>query len=100
MPNQEEDIHDTKLLGKALRRINDQKGVVLFDAIAEGKNCYEINQRHNKKLITPPSKRAILRKEPIYKDQNEALRIFKGLILPDLFGANLVDIAKGAPYRV
>lgn len=75
----EENAHDTQLLKKALLRCNRRKGVVLIDGIADSARCYELSQKHNKKLITPPNRKAILRKEEIYKDRNQALRAIKGL---------------------
>jgi len=74
-----ERIHDTALLKKALLRCNKRKGVVLIDGIADSARCYELSQKHNKKLITPPSRKAIIRKEEIYEDRNQALRAIKGL---------------------
>ena len=75
----EEKTHDTKLLKKALLRCNKRKGVVLIDGIADSARCYELSQRHNKKLITPPNRKAILRKEEVYEERNQALRAIKGL---------------------
>ena len=74
-----EHIHDTAYLEKALKRCNRKKGRVLFDGIADSARCYELSQRYNKKLITPPSRKAIIRKEAIYEDRNQALRAIKGL---------------------
>lgn len=75
----EEKTHDTKLLKKALLRCNKRKGVVLIDGIADSARCYELSQRHNKKLLTPPNRKAILRKEKVYEERNQALRAIKGL---------------------
>lgn len=74
-----ERVHDTSLLDSALSRCNKRTGTLLIDGIADSKKCYEISQGHNKKLITPPSRRTILRKEPIYEERNQALRAIRGL---------------------
>ncbi len=75
----QEHVHDTVYLEKALKKCNRKKGSVLFDGIADSKKCYEICRKHNKELLTPPNRRAILRKEPEYYLRNEALRVIKGL---------------------
>jgi len=74
-----ENTHDTALLKKALSRCNRRKGIVLIDGIADSKKCYELSQRHNKRLITPPNRRAVIRKEPIYEKRNQAICEIKGL---------------------
>jgi hypothetical protein len=74
-----ESSHDTSCLEKALKTCNKRKGKVLFDGIADSKKCYETCAAHNKKLLTPPNRRAILRHEPEYGLRNEALRAIKGL---------------------
>jgi len=75
----QEHEHDTKHLEKALKKANRKKGKVLFDGIADSKRCYELCRRYNKELLTPPSRKAVLRHEPEYCLRNEALRIIKGL---------------------
>ena len=75
----QEHVHDTAYLEEALRRCNRKRGKVLFDGIADSKRCYEICRRHNKKLLTPPSRAAVLRRDPEYRLRNEALRLIKGL---------------------
>ena len=70
----DEYTHDTAYLEKALSKCNQKKGTVLFDGIADSKKCYEKCQNHNKNLLTPPNRRAILRKELIYEKRNEAIR--------------------------
>ncbi|NGX48141.1 MAG: hypothetical protein K1000chlam3_01531 [Chlamydiae bacterium] len=74
-----EHTHDTACLGKALSKCNHKKGKVLFDGIADSKKCYEICERHNKELLTPPNRRAIIWEEPEYHLRNEALKAIKGL---------------------
>jgi len=85
----EEQTHDTALLEKALKRCNRRKGKVLFDGIADSKRCYEVCKRHNKELLSPPSRKAVLRKEPEYCLRNDALRIIKGLGGDELARTNL-----------
>ena len=75
----QEHVHDTAYLEEALRRCNRKRGKVLFDGIADSKRCYEICRRYNKKLLTPPSRAAVLRKDPEYRSRNEALILIKGL---------------------
>lgn len=75
----EEHVHDTAYLEQALKRCNRKKGKVLFDGIADSKKCYETCKKYNKKLLTPPNRKAVLRQEPEYCLRNEALRIIKGL---------------------
>ncbi|MEM8628553.1 MAG: IS5 family transposase [Chlamydiota bacterium] len=74
-----ESVHDTACLEKALKRCNRRKGKVLIDGIADSKRCYETCRKTNKQLLTPPSRKGVLRKEPEYTLRNEALRIIKGL---------------------
>lgn len=71
--------HDTTHLEKALRRSNGRKGKVLIDGIADSLPCYEMAQKYNKTLLTPPKKGAILRKEKGYEKRNEAIKIIRGL---------------------
>jgi len=75
----QEHTHDTALIEKALKRCNRRKGKVLFDGIADSKRCYETCRRYNKELLTPPNRKAVLRKEPEYCLRNDALRVIKGL---------------------
>lgn len=75
----EEHVHDTTYLEKALGCCNRKKGKVLFDGVADSKRCYESCRKYNKKLLTPPNRKAILRQEPEYCLRNDALRIIKGL---------------------
>lgn len=75
----QEHVHDTAYLEKGLKSCNRRKGKVLIDGIADSKRCYEICRKHNKELLTPPNRKAILRQEPEYGLRNEALRIIKGL---------------------
>lgn len=72
-------VHDTQYLEKALQRINRRKGKVLFDGIADSKRCYEITQKYNKRLLTPPKTGAVLREEGCYEKRNEAIQIIHGL---------------------
>ena len=74
-----ESSHDTSCLRHALQTCNKRKGEVLFDGIADSKRCYITCAEHNKQLLTPPSRRAVLRKDPEYCLRNEALRLIKGL---------------------
>ena len=75
----EEKKHDTAYLEKALQKTNRRRGKVLIDGIADSQRCYEMAQRYNKKLITPPKKGAVLREEKGYEERNEAVRIIRGL---------------------
>lgn len=74
-----EHTHDTQFLEKALRRTNRRKGHVLFDGIADSHRCYEMAQRYNKRLLTPPKKGAVLRQEKGYEERNDAIKIIHGL---------------------
>jgi hypothetical protein len=74
-----EHIHDTKYLEYALQKANRRKGKVLFDGIADTRRCYELAEKYNKRLLTPPKKGAVLRKEKGYERRNEAVKIVKGL---------------------
>ncbi|MGH9857187.1 MAG: IS5 family transposase [Acidobacteriota bacterium] len=71
--------HDTTYLEKALKEGNTKKGKILVDGIADSGRCYELAQKHNKELITPPKRGAVLRKEEGYKKRNEAIKIIRGL---------------------
>lgn len=71
--------HDTTYLEKALKEINRRKGKVLIDGIADNQRCYELTQKHNKELITPPKQGAILREEECYRRRNDAIKIIRGL---------------------
>lgn len=57
----------TACLEKALKRCNRRKGKLLFDRIADSKRCYEMCRDHNKSLLTPPNRKAVLRQEPEYR---------------------------------
>jgi len=75
----DEYVHDTTYLEKALKRADKRKGRVLIDGIADSGKCYELVQKYNKKLLTPPQKGAVIRKEPIYEDRNVAIKMIRGL---------------------
>ena len=75
----DENKHDTTYLEKALKETNRRKGKVFIDGIADSRKCYELTQRYNKELITPPKKGAVIRKEECYQRRNEAVRIIRGL---------------------
>jgi len=75
----DEYTHDTQYLELALQKMNQRKGEVLFDGIADSQRCYELAERYNKQLLTPPKEGAILREESCFKKRNEAIRIIKGL---------------------
>jgi hypothetical protein len=75
----DEHVHDTTYLESALKRANGQKGKVLIDGIADGKKYYEMAERHNKVLLTPPKARAVIRKEKGYEKRNEAIKVIRGL---------------------
>jgi hypothetical protein len=75
----DENKHDTTYLEKALKETNRKKGKVLIDGIADSRKCYELTQRYNKELITPPKKGAVIREEECYQKRNEAVRIIRGL---------------------
>ena len=75
----EDHVHDTTLLEEALKQCNQRKGRVLFDGIADSKKCYELCRKYNKELLTPPSRKAVLRPEPEYRLRNDAIRIIRGL---------------------
>ena len=59
--------------------MNSRKGKVLFDGIADSKRCYEIAEKYNKSLLTPPKKGAILREEGGYEKRNDVIKIIYGL---------------------
>lgn len=75
----DEHVHDTAYLERALKRANRRKGKVLIDGIADSRRCYEIARRHNKGLLTPPKRGAVLRKEEELEKRNDAIRIIHGL---------------------
>ena len=75
----DEHAHDTTYLETALKRANRRKGKVLIDGIADSLRCYQISSKHNKQLLTPPNKRAVLRKEKQMERRNDAVRIIRGL---------------------
>jgi len=72
-------VHDITHLELALKNANRKKGKVLFDGIADSKKCYKLCKKYNKKLLTPPNRKAVLREEAEYRDRNEALKVIKGL---------------------
>lgn len=75
----QEHVHDTRYLEHALERVSKKKGKVLIDGIADNLRCYELADRYNKHLLTPPKKGAVLRKEKGYEKRNEAVRVVRGL---------------------
>lgn len=72
-------IHDTQYIEESLQRTNRRPGHILFDGIADSKRCYEIAQRYNKRLLTPPKKGAVLRHDHVFAYRNDAIRIIHGL---------------------
>ena len=75
----DEYIHDTTYLGKALERSNGRRGKVLIDGIADSRRCYELAEKYNKALLTPPKTGAVVRKEAGFKRRNDAVKIIRGL---------------------
>jgi hypothetical protein len=75
----DEYVHDTTYLEKALKMVNEKKGKVLIDGIADSKRCYELSKRYNKDLLTPPKRGAVIRCEPALERRNDAVRIIRGL---------------------
>jgi len=75
----DEHVHDTVHLEKALKKANRRKGKVLIDGIADSGRCYDLVQKYNKKLLTPPKKGAVIRKEPVYEARNNAIKMILGL---------------------
>lgn len=75
----EEYKHDTTYLEKALKAGNRRRGKLLIDGIGDSGKCYELAQRYNKELITPPKSGAVLRQEECYRRRNEAVKIIRGL---------------------
>lgn len=75
----DEHVHDTAYLEKALKKTNRRKGKVLFDGIADSLRCYQLTRKYNKKLLTPPKKGAVLRKEEELVERNDAVKIIRGL---------------------
>lgn len=71
--------HDTTYLQQALEESSKKKGKVLIDGIGDSGKCYELAQKHNKELITPPKQGAVIRKEESYRKRNEAVKIIRGL---------------------
>ena len=71
--------HDTTYLKQALEEMSKRKGRVLIDGIADSGRCYELSQRYNKELITPPKQGAVIRQEECYKRRNEHVRVIRGL---------------------
>ena len=75
----DEHVHDTACLEKALQKGNRRKGKVLFDGIADSLRCYRLARKYNKRLLTPPKKGAVLRKEEEFVERNDAVKIIRGL---------------------
>lgn len=75
----EEHKHDTTYLRKALEETNRRKGRVLIDGIGDSGKCYEITEKYNKELMTPPKQGAVIRQEKCYTRRNEAVRAIRGL---------------------
>jgi len=71
--------HDTTFLEESMRRANRRKGKVLVDGIADSRRCYHLALQYNKKLLTPPKKGAVFRKEAELAERNNAIRIIRGL---------------------
>lgn len=71
--------HDTTYMERALQMINQKKGKVLFDGIADSTNCYKLAQKYNKQLVTPPKKGAVIREEAFLDKRNEAIRVIRAL---------------------
>ena len=69
----DEYTHDTACLEIALKRSNGKKGKVLIDGIADSQHCYALAKRFNKTLLTPPKTGAVLRKEKVFQERNEAI---------------------------
>jgi Transposase DDE domain len=95
----QEHVHDTTYLEQALERTNRRKGKVLIDGIADSVRCYRMAEKHNKHLLTPPKKGAVLRKEPGYEKRNEAVKIVRGLG-GDLLAKSLWGKLVGYNHRV
>ena len=74
-----EHVHDTAYLEDALKCANSRKGKVLIDGIADSKRCYEMAEKHNKVLLTPPQTCAVIRKEKGYEKRNAAIKVIRGL---------------------
>jgi hypothetical protein len=72
-------IHDTQCLENVLQKGNRRRGRVLIDGIADSKRCYDTARKYNKRLIMPPKKGAVLRKERGFEERNEAIKIIMGL---------------------
>lgn len=75
----DEHVHDTVYLEEVLKKTNRRKGKVLMDGIADSLRCYRSARRHNKQLLTPPKRGAVLRKEPELEGRNDAVKIIRGL---------------------
>ncbi len=54
----QEHVHDTTYLEHALKKSNRKKGKVLIDGIAHSRRCYELAEKYNKELLTPPKMRS------------------------------------------
>jgi hypothetical protein len=79
-----EHVHDTTYLEKVLQMSNRRKGKILIDGIGDTQKCYELAERYNKGLLTPPKKGAVIRPERVFDRRNDAVKIIKGLGGDDL----------------
>lgn len=75
----DESVHDTACLARALKQGNRRRGTVLFDGIADSMRCYRLTREHNKRLLTPPKRGAVLREEEELVERNDAVKIIRGL---------------------
>jgi hypothetical protein len=75
----DEHVHDTAYLETALKGSNRKKGKVLIDGIADSRRCYNITRWHNKILLTPPKKGAVVRQEKELQGRNDTIRAIRGL---------------------
>lgn len=75
----DEYVHDTTYLEKALKKINRKRGRVLIDGIADSRRCYGLTKKHNKVLLTPPKRGAVIREEEELGGRNDAIKIIRGL---------------------
>lgn len=74
-----EHVSDVSLLERALQKANRRKGRVLIDGIADTRRCHKLAHQYNKRLLTPPRKGAVFRREKEFADRNEAIRAVRGL---------------------
>lgn len=75
----DEHVHDTTYVEKALQQGNRRKGKFLIDGIGDSKKMYELVERHNKELMTPPRNGGVIRKEKALVKRNEAIQVIRGL---------------------